>query len=108
MFPWPFAVHNIVHAAIVLVEEAMDPSFVQWMVGQTGIGSLAAFSIWQLLQSKNEEIRREREAAVRQREDLDRLLQALGENTKAMTRVAEVIGSCPARWDRERSERRDP
>jgi hypothetical protein len=80
-----------------------DVSLIQWIVGQTGLAGLAAFSIWQMKQwhddsvrrnreNLDEEIRRGKEALENERADKSMLLDVLRQNTETKTRLVEAIG----------------
>lgn len=83
----------------------MDPQFVQWIIGQAGVGGLAAFSLWMLNENNKRHVRdvsditqraikevtdislRAVEFEKRAREDTERLYRetrdALQQNTKS-------------------------
>jgi hypothetical protein len=66
-----------------------EPTFIQWVIGQTGLAGLAAFCIWMLMQ-------REKEHQSDMKDLLIDVKAALEKNTAAMLRVAEhPDGACP-------------
>lgn len=72
----------------------MDPQFVQWIVGQAGVGGLTAFSLWMLNENNKRHVKditeitaRTVEVERKAKEETDRLYretrEALAQNTKA-------------------------
>ncbi len=66
-----------------------EPTFIQWMIGQTGLAGIAAFAMWMLMKREKEH-----------QEEIKGLLvdvkDALEKNTEAMLALAEhPAGTCP-------------
>lgn len=71
----------------------MDANMIQWLVGQAGIGGLAAFALYTLNANHQTALRREREYADANREDKTLLMKSLNENTAALSRLTLLIES---------------
>ena len=69
----------------------MEPGFIEWAVGQSGITGLAAFSLFMLRYSYVQALAREREYADANREDKQQLLKVLNENTTALIKLTTMI-----------------
>jgi hypothetical protein len=80
----------------------MDPQFVQWMVGQTGLGAFAAVVLWMLNDNNKRHlaqivaIQEQRIAAEKEaKEQLERLYNktetALDKNTQAMVNMTVTL-----------------
>jgi len=61
----------------------VDAGFVQWALGQTGIGAVAALALWLLDRSYRDSLRREKDTVEQGREDRRLLISILAENTKS-------------------------
>lgn len=64
---------------------------IQWLVGQAGIGGLAAFALYTLNTNHQQALRREQEYAASNREDKLQLLRVMAENTIAVTKLTAMI-----------------
>jgi len=78
----------------------VDPTFVQWMVGQTGIAGIAVFAMFLLNKSWRDRIdeqraqmAREREVAELAREDRRQLIGVVTENAKVITENSRTVSS---------------
>lgn len=61
----------------------MEPSFIQWLTGQVGIGGLAGYAIFLLNEARKDAQVLITQYALANREDKLLLIRALDENTKA-------------------------
>ena len=68
-----------------------DPNLIQWLVGQAGIGGLAAMALYTLNTNHQAALRREREYSEANREDKAKLLSVLSDNTAALTKLTGTI-----------------
>jgi hypothetical protein len=68
-----------------------DPNMIQWLIGQAGIGGLAAMALYTLNANHQTALRREREYAEANREDKTQLLRVLSDNTSALTKLTGMI-----------------
>lgn len=68
-----------------------DPNLIQWLVGQAGIGGLAAFALYTLNTNHQASLRREREYAEQNREDKLRLMDVVGANAQAMAELRTTM-----------------
>lgn len=78
----------------------MSPEFVQWMIGQAGIGGLAAFALFLLNKSWKDRLDEQKAATAREqqvsesgREDRRQLIAVLTENAKIITENTRVVSS---------------
>jgi hypothetical protein len=69
----------------------MDSTFIQWLVGQAGIGGLAAMALYLLDKAHKDALRREREYAEANREDKKQLLAMLSEIATTMSELKSAI-----------------
>lgn len=60
----------------------MDSTFLQWLVGQVGVGGLAGLALYLLDRSYRDALRREKETVEQGREDRRQLIVVLGDNAK--------------------------
>lgn len=68
-----------------------DAGMIQWLIGQGGIGVLAAFVLFMLNRNYQVALSREREYADTNREDKLALLRVLDANTAALARLTSMI-----------------
>lgn len=78
-----------------------DPNMVQWLVGQAGIGGLAAMALFTLNSNHQAALRREREYAESNREDKTQLLRVLSDNTAALAKLTGMIEALNRGYDRQ-------
>lgn len=64
----------------------MDTTFIQWLVGQTGVTGLAGFALWMLKNVYDDKVKRERDLN-------DTLLATIRDNTEALTALREAINN---------------
>jgi hypothetical protein len=76
----------------------MDPTLLQWIVGQTGMAGLAAFAIWLMDQRHKEGIARTDESMRREiqnvethRMDKAQLIEVLNKNAEVQTRLIDTL-----------------
>jgi hypothetical protein len=79
----------------------MEPGFLEWAVGQSGIAGLAIMALYTLNVNYQTALRREREYAESNRDDKKQLLEVLSQNTVALTRLASMIESMSHGYERE-------
>lgn len=78
----------------------MSPEFIQWMIGQAGIGGLAAFALFLLNKSWKDRLDEQKLATAREqqvtensREDRRQLIAVLTDNAKAMAENSKSTSS---------------
>jgi TolA-binding protein len=71
----------------------VDAPFIEWLIGQAGIGGLAAMSIYLLNRSYQDNLRREKENADTQRADKLEVMRLMTEITRAISRLEGAIDS---------------
>lgn len=69
----------------------MEPTFIQWLVSQTGLAGIAALALWLNNRQAQDAIRRERENADSIRTVNGELLRTLQDNTKALAALEAAI-----------------
>jgi TolA-binding protein len=69
----------------------VDAPFIEWLIGQAGIGGLAAMSIYLLNRSYQDNLRREKENADTQRADKLEVMRLMTEITRAISRLEGSI-----------------
>lgn len=69
----------------------MDPTFIQWLVGQSGMAGLAAFALWLNNRQAQEALRRERETSEQMRALNAEVLGTLKDVTKALSGLENAI-----------------
>lgn len=74
--------------------------FIEWIIGQAGIGGLAAFALWITFQVYRDAIRREQENALVHREDKLRMATVVEQLVQSNTEIRVLIQEM-------RDERRD-
>ena len=85
-------------------ESAMESSFIEWIVNQTGIAAFAAFALWINHRQYGDGVRRERENAETQRVDKQRVSDALEGVTKSNTELCHLIRELRDDMRQERTE----
>lgn len=74
----------------------MEPTFIQWLIGQAGIGGLAGYAIFLLNEARKDATSLISQYALSNREDKILLIKALDENTKAAailtTQMSTLLG----------------
>lgn len=80
----------------------MDTPFIEWLIGQAGIGGLAAMSLYLLNRSHQDSVRREKEYADTNRADKIEMMRIVGEMAKAITNLEKSLDSIVTRRARER------
>lgn len=83
----------------------MEDNMLQWIVGQAGIAGLAMFTMVVLRAIFQTALQREREYAEMNREDKQRMLEVLSENTTALTKLTGTIESMAHGYDRTNNPR---
>ena len=78
----------------------MDSTFLQWLVGQAGVGGLAALALFLLDRSYRDSLRRERETIEQQRGDRQSLIQVVAENAKMCSSLQATIENMTREWSR--------
>lgn len=66
---------------------------IQWLVGQAGVGGLAAFALIMLRQSYETRIRDLQQMLNESKATSDRLINALTENTESHTKLSSAVAS---------------
>lgn len=69
----------------------MDSTFLQWLVGQAGVGGLAALALFLLDRSYRDALRREKETIEQGREDRRQLITVLADNAKSNASLQATI-----------------
>jgi hypothetical protein len=80
----------------------MEPDFIQWLVGQSGLAGLAALALWMMnrvWRERAEELQRDHERECQEYEarlretmhDREVLLEALNRNTAAIAKFQETL-----------------
>lgn len=69
----------------------MDTTFAQWILGQMGVGGIAALSLYLLNKSHNDAMQREKYYADTLRSDRSELIRVLTETTSALTSLEDAI-----------------
>lgn len=82
----------------------MDNAFISWLVGQSGIGALAALALFLLDRSYKDALRREKEVVEQGREDRRQLIAVLAENAKSHTSLQATIENMTREWGRSRGK----
>jgi hypothetical protein len=85
-----------------------DNTFLSWIIGQSGVGALAAFALWLLDRSYRDSLRREKETVEQGREDRRLLMQVLSENAKSNTALQATIENMTRTIAQMRSSRGIP
>lgn len=80
----------------------MDSSFLQWLVGQAGVGGLAGLALFLLDRSYRDALRREKETIEVGREDRRQLITVLNENAKTFTALQAAIDNLTREVNRNR------
>jgi hypothetical protein len=69
----------------------LDSTFISWLIGQSGIGALAALALFLLDKSYKDALRREKETIEQGREDRRQLISVLAENAKSNASLQAII-----------------
>jgi hypothetical protein len=69
----------------------MDSAFISWLIGQSGIGAIAALALFLLDRSYRDSLRREKETIEQSREDRRLLLSVLAENAKTNASLQATV-----------------
>lgn len=69
----------------------MESSFIEWLVGQAGIGGLAAMSLYLLNRAHQDALRREKEHAEQNRSDKLEFMRVLSDTARALTGLEKAI-----------------
>ena len=69
----------------------MDQPFLEWVVGQAGIGGLAAMALYLLNKAHNDALRREQEYSASNREDKQQMMAVLSENARVLSGLQAAI-----------------
>lgn len=84
----------------------MDSTFLQWLVGQAGVGGLAALALFLLDRSYRDALRREKETVEQGREDRRQLIVVLGDNAKMCSSLQGAVEALTREFGRSsRNER---
>lgn len=75
----------------------MDTTFIQWLVGQTGVTGLAGFALWMLKNVYDDKLKREREMNITLQELNNTLTETIRDNTVALTSLKEAIANLRAK-----------
>lgn len=78
----------------------MDSVFLQWLVGQVGVGGLAGLALFLLDRSYRDALRREKEVIDQSREDRRLLIAVLAENAKSQAALQSTIENMTREWSR--------
>lgn len=69
----------------------MDITFIQWLIGQSGIGAIAALAIYLLNKTFVDSLRREKEYAESNREDKKQMMVLFAENARVLSALQSAI-----------------
>jgi hypothetical protein len=69
----------------------MDVTFIQWLIGQSGIGAVAGLAIYMLSKTYADALRREREYAEANREDKKAMMTLFAENARVLSALQNAI-----------------
>lgn len=69
----------------------MDSTFLQWLVGQVGVGGLAGLALFLLDRSYRDALRREKETIEQVREDRRQLIGILSDNAKMCASLQAAV-----------------
>lgn len=69
----------------------MDTTFIQWLIGQSGIGAVAALAIYLLNKAFTDALRREREYAESNRDDKKAMIELFAENARVLSALQNAI-----------------
>ncbi len=69
----------------------MDPQFIQWIVGQSGVAGVATLALWMLRQAYEDRDRTHREMIEREKEASDTMIQVLQEHTAAVAKNTAAL-----------------
>ncbi len=69
----------------------MEPTFIEWIVGQAGIGGLAALALFLLNREYQDAMRRERENAEIHRADKIKLMDSLADIAGRLARLENAV-----------------
>lgn len=69
----------------------MEPTFIEWIVGQAGIGGLAALALFLLNREHQDAMRRERENAEQHRADKLKLLDGIASYVSQVAALEQAI-----------------
>lgn len=84
----------------------MDSTFLQWLVGQVGVGGLAGLALYLLDRSYRDALRREKETVEQGREDRRQLIVVLGDNAKMCASLQAAVEALTREFGRSsRGER---
>lgn len=83
-------------------ESRVDSTFLQWLIGQAGVGGLAALALWLLDRSYRDALRREKEVIEQGREDRRQLISVLSENARTFTALQATIENVSQTWGKVR------
>ena len=84
----------------------MDTAFWQWILGQTGMGGIAALAMWLMNKSHQDALRREIANNELMRAERAELIKVMNDTTRALTALESVISSLT--YDRPDKFRRAP
>lgn len=68
-----------------------DITFIQWLVGQTGLAAVAAFALWMLKKSYDDRLREAREHSEEIKRLYEETRQALDANTRVLAEAIEHL-----------------
>lgn len=71
----------------------MDQSFVQLILGQTGMGGIAALALWLMNKSHTDALRREIANSELLRTERAELIRVMNDTTKALTALESAISA---------------
>lgn len=69
----------------------VDTAFWQWILGQTGIGGIAALALWLMNKAHQDALRREVASSELLRTERAELIRVMNDTTKALTALEAAI-----------------
>lgn len=72
----------------------MTPDFMQWIISQTGMAGIAAFSLWLMNQRHVEHEKRLTELLEESKQRNTLLIETIKGNTEALAKVSIVVERC--------------
>lgn len=78
----------------------MPTEFITWLIGQAGIGGIAALALFLLDRSYRDALRREKEVNDQSRADRAQLITVISENAKSQAALQATIENMTREWGR--------
>ena len=66
-------------------------NILQWVLGQVGLGGIAAMALWMLRETYRMMVLREQEITAQSKEDKSAVLLALTENSRILSRLTTLL-----------------